>query len=168
MPKKEEICGNCNGTGKDPATDTKCSFCDGTGYGTEFKEEVHTAFTETGKGKVERSAVEFVKDYERKQGRDPIVLKQGSGYDIQSGDRQIEVKGRSAGKDAGVFVLMNENNIMALQKNKNWYLYIVYDLKEGKTPKLKILTKAQVLERVKFGVIWEVDLRKADFQTPDA
>ncbi|MFH1391027.1 MAG: DUF3883 domain-containing protein [Candidatus Diapherotrites archaeon] len=111
------------------------------------------------KREVERKAIEFVLAYEKEQGRKPKELKQGSGYDILSDDRQIEVKGLG-GKNG--FVLLNENNIKALQKQPNWFLYIVHSIKTS--PKLKVFSKVEVLERANFSVQWGVPLRKKDFE----
>lgn len=32
MSKEENLCKNCGGTGKDPRTDEKCMYCDGSGF----------------------------------------------------------------------------------------------------------------------------------------
>ncbi|MBI4053485.1 MAG: DUF3883 domain-containing protein [Candidatus Diapherotrites archaeon] len=109
----------------------------------------------------ERKAIEFVLQYEKEQGRTPKELKQGHGYDVDSNDRQIEVKGQ--GEDNPQFVLLNEHNIKAMQREPNWYLYIVYGIKNY-NPKIKIFQKPEVLERAKFSITWEVPLRKADLQ----
>jgi hypothetical protein len=104
--------------------------------------DLTTHIEESSKRSVEKKAINFVVEYERARGNNLIVLLQNQYRTRVPSDKQIEVKGRSSGRE-GTFVLLNENNITALQKQKNWYLYIVYDLKEGRVPKLRILTKAR-------------------------
>lgn len=86
---------------------------------------------------VEQKAIELVLEYEKKQGRNPIdVSKKRCGYDIESNDRFIEVKGQSSIK-AG-FIWINNTLVRTLGKNlANYYIYIIYDIKDK--PKIKIL-----------------------------
>ena len=42
MPKEENVCKNCGGTGKDPSTDEECGYCNGRGIDNEGKFEKET------------------------------------------------------------------------------------------------------------------------------
>lgn len=42
MPKEENVCKNCGGTGKDPSTDEECGYCNGQGIDNEGKFEKET------------------------------------------------------------------------------------------------------------------------------
>ena len=108
---------------------------------------------------VSKQAINFVVAYEKKQGRKPEVLAEGKGYDVLSSERKIEVKGVSHRRPP--FILFNQYNFKALQREDNFYLYIVYDI--GDKPKLLILDKDEVLRRAKFQYGWEIPLWKRDF-----
>ena len=45
MPKEENVCKNCGGTGKDPSTDEECGYCNGQGIDNEgkFEKEIEQA-----------------------------------------------------------------------------------------------------------------------------
>ena len=45
MPKEENVCKNCGGTGKDPSTDEECGYCNGRGIdnGGKFEKETEQA-----------------------------------------------------------------------------------------------------------------------------
>lgn len=89
------------------------------------------------KSKAEIQSTKLVMRFERKEGRHPQITKRGSGYDIKSDSRCIEVKGKTKSSLPGS-VKMNKSVLRTLGKNvKNYYIYIVYDLK--KKPKLLIL-----------------------------
>ena len=108
---------------------------------------------------VEEQCIKIVIDYEKKQGRIAQRIPQGKGYDVESTGRQIEVKGHKGNKPP--FALLNGNNIKGLQKAENWFLYIVYNLTDN--PKIIILTKAETLSKVIPSMIWEVPLRKINY-----
>lgn len=112
------------------------------------------------KKSVEQQAIDFVVDYEKKHGRKSEVLSEGSGYDILSKGRKIEVKGVSKKKPS--FIIFNQFNFKALQREDNFYLYIVYNIDDQ--PKLLILNKNEVLKRLKFKFTWDVPLWKDDFK----
>lgn len=85
---------------------------------------------------VERKAIELVKEFERKHGRQPKEIKAG-GYDIKSGNRCIEVKG-SSDKNIPSFVWISRTILRKLGEDViNYYIYIIYDIK--RKPKLLIL-----------------------------
>ena len=90
----------------------------------------------------EQRAIKIVMKYEKKQGRNPKdVHAEGLGYDVKSGKRLIEVKGKGSSKPkftAGI--TLYKTLLKKLGKNiLNYYIYIVYGLDENK-PKMKILT----------------------------
>ena len=51
MPKEENVCKNCGGTGKDPSTDEECGYCNGQGIDNEgkFEKETEQAAKDGGK-----------------------------------------------------------------------------------------------------------------------
>lgn len=111
--------------------------------------------------KPEQKAINFVMVFEKQKGRNPKnVSKTRCGYDVKSSGRKIEIK--AASPAAPPFVLFNQYNFGALQRENNFWLYIVYDLKNK--PKLFILNKNEILKRAKFTFSWEIPLRKKDFK----
>ena len=121
---------------------------------------------ESKRKQVELKAIKFVMDYERKQGRNPKdVSKTGCGYDIKSNNRYIEVKGSSLNKPS--FVQFNQYNFKALQKENNFYLYIILginDKPKSDKPKAIIFNKNEILKKAIFYYYWEIRLKKADFE----
>ncbi|MBU0665945.1 MAG: DUF3883 domain-containing protein [Nanoarchaeota archaeon] len=108
---------------------------------------------------ISQLGMEAVIKYEKKSGRKPKdVSKTKVGYDIISSGRRIEVKGVSSDKPP--FIQFNQYNFKALQKENNFWLYIVYNLKDK--PKIIKLTKNEILKRAKFFYGWEIPIRKAD------
>lgn len=111
------------------------------------------------KKNVAKQAIDFVVAYEKRKGRKPEVLPEGRGYDVLSSRRKIEVKGVSHKKPP--FIKFNQYNFKALQREDNFYLYIVYNI--GDQSKLLILDKNEVLRRAKFEYGWAIPLWKKDF-----
>lgn len=118
-----------------------------------------------GNKEVEQKAIEYVMDWEKKKGRNPQEVSK-CGYDIKSGERCIEVKGRSGGYD---FVLLNYKNIEAMRREDNFWLYIVYFDKDTDGnltfKKLNIFNKQEIEERAKKREQWEIPVRKSDTPT---
>lgn len=113
---------------------------------------------------IEQKALDFVIEYERKQGREAKRIPQGSGYDILSTGRKIEVKGQAtANPSLIIFSHYNYKALQkALQKDEEFYLYIVYDLNNS-NPKLIILDAIAVLKRVRPpGLTWDVPIFAGD------
>ena len=113
--------------------------------------------------KIKTQAMNYVLEYEKKQGRDAIDVstkREHHGYDIISGSMKIEVKGRS--NDEAHHVLFNQYNIEAIEKasDDDYRLYIVTISKNG--PKLIILKKKDVLSRKKERRQWDITIRKSD------
>lgn len=86
---------------------------------------------------VEQKAMKIVIKYEKLQGREPRdVSKTRCGYDIQSGNRCIEVKGQSSKRADWIWITPTIVRNLG-KKLANYYIYIVYDIKNK--PRLKIL-----------------------------
>jgi hypothetical protein len=114
------------------------------------------------KDNVKTEAMNRVMEYEKSKGRNPIdVSGKGVGYDIQSNNLKIEVKGR--GKDKAPHVLFNQHNIEALENadDNDYRLYIVMNPIEN--PKLIIFTKEDILRKKEELRQWKIPLRKDDF-----
>jgi len=94
----------------------------------------------------EMMAIEYVQEYEKKHGRNPIdVSKKGVGYDIKSGNRLIEVKGQAAIKPD--FIYLYKRTLQNLGDDiLNYYIYLVYDVKNE--PKLKILPPRKIFGNI--------------------
>lgn len=110
---------------------------------------------------VEEAAIKVAIRYERAMGRNPMsVERKGFGYDIESGGLKIEVKGR--GRDKEPHVLMNENNINALEKSGDEYrLYVV--MNPLNNPKIIEFRKEDVRIKKEEKRQWRIPLRKEDF-----
>lgn len=84
---------------------------------------------------VELAAMRVALDYERQRGQEPQdVSAENVGYDIESPDRAIEVKGRAG---TGAVVLTPNEWIVAGRLEDLYYLYIVTDALSS--PKLHIV-----------------------------
>lgn len=81
------------------------------------------------------------------------------GYDVLSNGRKIEVKAVSSASPP--FVQFNQYNFKAMQKQNNFWLYIVYNL--NKDAKLIMLNKNEILKRARFFYGWEIPLYVRDF-----
>ena len=81
-------------------------------------------------------AVQLVMKYERKKGRKSNILKQGNRYDMESSGRKIEVKSSLSKKWD---IELNEYNLEAFEKEKNFYVYVVYNI--AIKPRLIILDR---------------------------
>lgn len=95
---------------------------------------------------VEKTAMEHVFWYERERGATPVdVSTKGIGYDIDSGDRLIEVKGfrNERYPVISLYKLLPEQ--LGDDINR-YYIYIVYDVE--KEPKVKILTPSMVYQHL--------------------
>jgi|GEM_PF-6224702 len=95
--------------------------------------------------KTEKTAIDVVMKYERKEGRKPKdVHTQKKGWDVESGRRLIEVKGLGVGRR---FDFSLETKLFRFNKSiKNrYYIYIVYNI--GRRPKLKILSHKNIFKK---------------------
>lgn len=93
-----------------------------TGVDAKLKQED----TEDKKGFSQRIGILMSLHYEKIKGRKAKELgeSQKPGYDIESEERVIEVKGRSS-SNPNIFITTNE--LKAMQKNKNYFVYVVSD-----------------------------------------
>lgn len=94
---------------------------------------------------VEKRALEFVKEFEKRHKRIAEDIPIGRGYDLKSGNRRIEVKG--TGKKMPLLVPFSQYNLDAIGKTPNYFFYFVFDIR-GK-PKLLILNKNKMLKKKK-------------------
>ena len=77
--------------------------------------------------KIAQIAIDVTKEHERKQGRNPQPAPNRAGYDIESGDRKIEVKGTSWtwDKNKSSFQYISENERMNAT-----HIYLVCNVNE--------------------------------------
>ncbi|HXT01795.1 MAG TPA: DUF3883 domain-containing protein [Elusimicrobiota bacterium] len=99
---------------------------------------------------IETKAVEFVIEYERKQGRTARAIKQGQGYDVESIGRKIEVKG--VGKKSAGWRLMEMHHFRAIQKHMDYFVYLVEDIET--TPCLYIIPRSDVTGLLEPRIAW--------------
>lgn len=95
----------------------------------------------------ETESIEYVIRYEKSQGRDPQdVSKKRLGYDVKSGKRYIEVKSRP-GSNIQPFISLHNHLLRSIGRGlSNYYVYIVYDMKDS--PKLVIIPPEIVLKNL--------------------
>ena len=95
---------------------------------------------------IEQKAMKIAMRYEKSRGKNPKdVSRTRCGYDIKSGNRCIEVKGKTS-KKAGWFLIHN-SIVRNLGKSLiNYYIYVVYDL--NNKPKLKVLDPDTVFKNL--------------------
>lgn len=117
----------------------------------------------------ERIAVLATLEYERKNGRIPkehTGSQKKEGWDINSGNRKIEVKGRRADS---FDLLLSSNEQKALFKEDNYFIYIVSNALSE--PTLKVIDGKKLRERedkdgikfiYTFGVWNDMDVAKID------
>ena len=115
---------------------------------------------------VEKKAMEYAMQYEREHGGNPIDRsKDGRGFDIESGNKIIEVKGRG-GKTTSI-VHFNQYNYASMQRamedNKEYWLYVV-KINEDDTKQLKMMDANEIVKRGKVSHGYDIRLRKADFE----
>ncbi len=105
---------------------------------------------------IERKAIRVVMKYEekRKPGRIPEEVKR-KGYDIKSNGRCIEVKGCK--KEVGGWRMFQHNCFEALQKEKNYFVYIVQKLK-ARQPELYIIPRRDIIRYLKPRIEWDINL----------
>ena len=110
---------------------------------------------------IEKKAVRVVIEYEKKKGRSPVdVSKQGKGYDIESEDMCIEVKGQSAkpdGRPKQNWLIFDNSCCKTMYKERDYYIYLVFNLSKDKpleedNPKLIIFNRDEILRSLRSGV----------------
>lgn len=71
----------------------------------------------------EDMALKIVEAHERKKGGNPRRSRQGSGYDMESRGRKIEIKTRS--NRNGGFVQLGGRQFRVLCNDRNYWIYVV-------------------------------------------
>lgn len=115
---------------------------------------------------VEKKAMDYAMQYERENGRNPKDRsKEKVGFDIESDNRIIEVKGRS-GKTVSI-IHFNQYNYASMQKalkgKKEYWLYIV-KINNDESKQLKKMDVMEVIRRAKIRHGYDIRLRKNDFE----
>ncbi len=101
---------------------------------------------------VEQKAMKIVMEYEKSHGRNPKdVSRTRCGYDIESGNRCIEVKGQSSVRADWIWITPTIVRNLG-KKLANYYIYIVYDIKTK--PKLKILEPDIIFKNLKIDTLF--------------
>ncbi len=81
--------------------------------------------------KIEEKAIAYVMKNERRLGNNPKdVHSKRLGYDVKSGNKCIEVKGRGKARPSFIhFSEYNDNGMeKAMESKKEYVLYVVYDI----------------------------------------
>ena len=95
--------------------------------------------------------MKIVMKYERKRGKEPRdVSRTKCGYDIKSGTRCIEVKGKGQDGKPPQWINLYKKVISKLGKNiMKYYIYVVYDVNKNKgKPQLVIIPPKIVLSNL--------------------
>ncbi len=102
--------------------------------------------------KIEKMAIDAVKKFERKKGRNPKdVSKQHKGYDVYSSGRRIEVKGiKKSFKVVGSWRFLQQKSLQVLLQENRYFIYIVDNLKH-RPPKegIYIISRKDALKFLK-------------------
>ncbi len=95
----------------------------------------------------EERSIRYVLKFEKLAGRNPKdVSKLHIGYDVKSGSRYIEVKSRP-GSRIQPFILLQNTILRTLgRKISNFYIYIVYDMKNA--PKLVVIDPEAIFKNL--------------------
>jgi hypothetical protein len=114
----------------------------------------------------QQQAMQIAARYEEnrtgKKTKDVSKDKKAVGYDLESKDRKIEVKGFSG---RNPFFQLNQWNVQALT-NPEFYLYLIFDVK--KTPKIIVFDKDKLLEKMNHAKVYfmhELPMRKTDWDS---
>jgi|SRR3989344_56131 len=97
--------------------------------------------------KTEQIAIDVVIKYEKKEGRNPKIVsgQKGKHWDMESGNRLIEVKGLGARRSFDFSLEVSLFELPESVKNK-YYIYVVYNI--GEETKLKILSPDRIFENL--------------------
>lgn len=112
--------------------------------------------------RVEQQAIEVVMTYERKQGRKPKdVHTLRKGYDIESDNRLIEVKGQSKKRPGSIWI--KKTLLKKLGKGvMQYHVYIVYGLNPDESrsvPKIKILPPALIFSNLQIDTVYLISAK---------
>src|SRR5260370_21557065 len=92
----------------------------------------------------EKKALTAVKKHEIDKGRKPHRSKQGSGYDMASSGRKIEIKTIARVKSG--FVVLGARQFRTLCEERNFWIYLV-DI-SGQRPKIFEFSRIKVLSKI--------------------
>ncbi len=107
--------------------------------------------------KRESKALAAVETYERKHGRRPEPSKQGTGFDIKSGPRRIEVK--TIKRVQNGFVQLGARQFQVLCEDKNYWIYLVV---LDPRPQVFPLRRREILARIRPYVHFDYFYRKQE------
>ncbi len=115
--------------------------------------------------KAEKKAIDYVMKIETEKGNNPTNRsKDKMGYDIESGNKRIEVKGRIG--DKASIVHFNQYNYASMQKairdDKEYLLYIVKIIDDD--AKLKIMDVNEIIARAKVKHGYDIRFSRKDFE----
>ena len=112
--------------------------------------------------KTEQKAIKLVIDYESKNYKNNPrdCHNERKGYDIECSNKIIEVKSSTENKIP--FFELNNSNLKALNDDKEYFVYVVYDL--NNKPKLLKINKKIIQETKKRKIKWEIPLNKNRYQ----
>ena len=116
--------------------------------------------------KAEKQAIEYVMKIEMEKGNNPRNRsKDKMGYDIESGNKRIEVKGRSG--DKASIVHFNQYNFASMQEaireGKEYLLYIVKIIDDDNY-KLKIMDVNEIIARAEVKHGYTIRFSRKDFE----
>ena len=101
-----------------------------------------------------QKAIRKVMKFEKYKKRKPKI-QQGKGYDIKSSGRCIEVKGCE--KAVGGWRKFEPTCFKALQKESNYYIYVVEQLRTHR-PKLYIIPRSGIIRFLQPRIEWQINL----------
>jgi uncharacterized protein DUF3883 len=105
-------------------------------------------------------ALSAVEAYEKKKGRKPHRSSQGSGYDMESSGRKIEIKTRSSLK--GGFVQLGERQFRVLCKERKYWIYVVCI--SGRKTQIFEFPRSVVLPRIRPYIHYDFIFGKKDLK----
>ena len=108
----------------------------------------------------ERVATEAVEAHERKKGGKPRRSRHGSGYDMESRGRKIEIKTRS--NLEGGFVQLGRQQFKILCKDRNYWIYLVC-ISGGKT-KIFEFPRREILPKIRPYIHYDFVFGKKDLR----
>lgn len=108
----------------------------------------------------ERIARKAVEAYERKKGGKPRCSPHGSGYDIESRGRKIEIKTRS--NLEGGFVQLGGRQFKVLCKERNYWIYVVCI--SGRKTKICEFPRRKILPQIRPCIHYDFVFGKKDLK----
>lgn len=109
----------------------------------------------------EARALKAVLMYERARGGDPKRVSQGTGYDVRSRKRKIEIK--SIRRFRGGFVRLTPRQFRELCNEKRFFIYLV-DLSTH-TPRVFEFSRDEILRRITAHIHYDLNFSKTELKT---